>query len=170
VGALTMQIDPAPTATPSSDYSAIIVGGLIRDPGLAGHVSIEYAEQVKLTPARLKDRVDLLLIQNPRIRRVRIAATGGSATWRHVFRDLPGGVALELHGDHRSNSGRKGAPEKDLKFADLLERYERGKVWHAEHFTELEDQLKRWPEVEHDDLGDATSELVRELQDPKKPR
>jgi len=168
VGALTMQIDPAPTATPSSDYSAIIVGGLILEPELAGHVSIEYAEQVRLTPARLKDRVDLLLIRNPRIRRVRIAATGAGETWRHVFRNLPGGVALELHGDARSNSGRVGAPEKDLKFADLLERYERETVWHAEHFPELEDQLKRWPEVEHDDLGDATSELVRYLQGEEK--
>jgi hypothetical protein len=169
VGALVMQIDPAPTATPKSDYSAIIIGGLITDPALSGHVSLEYAEQVRLTPARLKDRVDLLLLRNPRIRRVRIAATGGSETWRHVFRDLPGGVALELHGDHRSNSGRPGAPSKDLKFADLLERYERGTVWHAEHFPELEDQLKRWPEVEHDDLGDCASELVRELQGPVAP-
>lgn len=169
VGALTMQIDPAPTATPKSDYSAIVVGGLITDPAMAGQVSLEFAEQVRLTPARLKDRVDFLLIRNPRIRRVRIAATGGSETWRHVFRDLPNGVALELHGDRRSNSGRPGAPEKDLKFADLLERYERGSVWHADHFPELVDQLKRWPEVEHDDLGDAAGELVHHLQEPKRP-
>lgn len=170
VGALVMQIDPAPTAAPTSDYSAIVVGGRITDPMLAGHISIEHAEQVRLTPARLKERVDMLLRRNPRIRRVRIAATGGSETWRHVFRDLPGAVALELHGDHRSNSGRVGAPEKDLKFADLLERYETETIWHASRFPELEDQLKRWPEVDHDDLGDAASELARELQDPKPAR
>ena len=165
VGALTMQIDPAPTATPKSDYSAILVGGVITDPALAGHVSIEFAEQVRLTPARLKDRVDYLLRRNPRIRQVRIAGTGAGGTWEHVFRDLPGGVALKVHTDRRSNSGRPGAPEKDLKFADLLERYERGTVWHAERFPELEDQLKRWPEVEYDDLGDCASELVHYLQE-----
>lgn len=164
VGALVMQIDPAPTATPKSDYSAIIVGGKILDPALAGHVSLESAEQVRLTPARLRDRVDYYLVRNPRIRKVRVAGTGAGGTWEHIFRDLPGGVELDVHSDARSNSGRPGAPEKDLKFARLLEAYERGTVWHAEHFPELEDQLKRWPEVEHDDLGDAASELVRYLQ------
>lgn len=162
VGALVMQIDPAPTAGPDSDFSAIVVGGLVTD--LPGRVIIVWAEQVRLTPARLRGRVDQLLARNPRIRRVRIAATGGSELWRGVFADLPAGVALELHGDARSNSGRAGAPEKDLKFAGLLERYERGTVWHAERFHDYEDQLRRWPDVDHDDLGDAASELVRHLQ------
>lgn len=178
VGGLTMQIDPAPTVTRAdgkpSDWSAIVVGGLVRDPEALGlpprSVSIEHAEQVRLTPARLRDRAAMILAANPRIRTVRIAATGGSETWRHVFRSLPGGVTLELHGDRRSNSGRAGAPEKDLKFADLLERYERRTIFHAERFPELEDQLKRWPDVEFDDLGDAASELVHHLQEPKQPR
>jgi hypothetical protein len=177
VGSLVMQIDPAPTATPRSDYSAIVVGGLIGSehrlglagvPDLAvttGAVSIEYAEQARLTPARLADRVAQILRRNPRIRKVRIAATGGSETWRHVFRDLPNAVTVELHADMRSNSGRVGSPEKDLKMADLLERYERRTVWHAERFPELEDQLRRWPDVDFDDLADATAELVNYLQE-----
>jgi hypothetical protein len=165
IGALVMQIDPAPTATPASDYSAIVVGGKITDPGMSGHVTIIRAWQLRLTPAKLADRVRMILRQNPTIRLVRIAATGGSETWRHVFRDLPGGVALELHSDGRGSSGREGAPQKDLRFAELLERYERGTVWHDRHHAELETQLQQWPEVEHDDLGDATAHLVRYLQD-----
>ncbi len=162
VGALVLQVDPAPTAGPHSDFSALVVGGLIAD--MAGHVSVEYAEQVRLTPARLADRVRMLLRRNPRIRLVRIASTGAGETWRHVFSDLPNGVRLELHTDMRSSSGVRGAPSKDLKMAGLLERYERGTVWHAERFPDLETQLKRWPEVDHDDLADATAELVAHLQ------
>lgn len=167
VGALVLQLDPAPTATPTSDFSAIVVGGRVDSRETIappGSVSIEYAEQVRLTPAKLADRVKLLLRQNPRIRKVRIASTGAGETWRTVFADLPGGVELELHTDMRASSGTRGAPDKDLKFAGLLERYERGTVWHAQRFPELEDQLKRWPEVDYDDLGDADAELVAHLQ------
>jgi hypothetical protein len=168
VTGLVMQVDPAPTATPTSDYSAIVVGGRITDPQAAGvpagSVSLEYAEQVRLTPARLAERVRQLLRRNPRVRLVRVAATGGSETWRQVFSELPAGVRLELHTDMRASSGARGAPSKDLKFAGLLERYERETVWHAERFPELEDQLRRWPDVDHDDLGDATAELVAHLQ------
>lgn len=176
VGRLVMQIDPAPTATPKSDFSAIVVGGRVQleraaEAGLVvppGSVSIERAWQVRLTPARLADRVRTILRQNPRIRLVRIAATGGSETWRVVFADLPGGVELQLHGDGRTTSDRRPeakTPSKDLLFAGLLERYERGTVWHAERLHDLELQLQSWPEVEHDDLGDATAHLVRYLQE-----
>jgi hypothetical protein len=129
-------------------------------------VAIVRAWQFRLTPARLADRVRMILRQNPTIRLVRVAATGGSETWRHVFRDLPNAVTLELHADGRTTSDRRpGAVAKDLLFAELLERYERGTVWHDRHHAELETQLQQWPEVEHDDLGDATAHLVRHLQD-----
>jgi hypothetical protein len=164
VGALVMQIDPAPTAGPDSDFSAIVVGGRITDPAMAGHVSLEFAEQVRLTPGPLSDRVRMLLRRNPRIRKVRVAATGSGELWRSAFRDLPGGVELELHADMRASSGARGAPDKDLKFAGLLERYEALTVWHARRLLVLEDQLRAWPDVEHDDVGDCAAELVAELQ------
>lgn len=167
VGALTMEVDPATTVGPRSDFSAIVVGGRIL-PGCqgveAGAVSLEYAEQVRLTPAKLAARVRMILRANPRIRTVRVLNTGSGLMWGEVFTDLPGGVALELVADSRSSSGVKGAPEKDLKFAGLLDAYERDLVWHAEYFAELEDQLRRWPEVEHDDLGDCAAELVAHLR------
>jgi hypothetical protein len=172
VGPLVLQVDPATTVGPRSDFSAIVVGGKILHDGITvrpgdpvlGAVSIEYAEQVRLTPAKLATRVRVLLTQNPRIRTVRVLNTGQGQTWADIFTDLPGGVRLELVADSRSSSGVKGAPSKDLKFAGLLGAYEAELVWHAEYFPELEDQLRRWPEVDHDDLGDCTAELVAHLR------
>lgn len=153
-----LEIDPAVTSKTSSDYTGLAV--VSHQPGRVDsppRCAVRHAEQVKLPPAKLRDKVLGLLARFPEIGAVRIEVNQGGDTWRSVLHDLP--VKLLVH--------TESAP-KTVRAANLLNHYQRGRVLHTKKFPELEEQMLAFPDVLHDDLIDACGAAVRYLLRPKK--
>jgi len=154
-----LQIDPAVSDKRTSDFHGLAVvayrppsrnatshTGTPRDPLCV----VRYCRPYKLPPARLRDVVLQLLETYPEIGAVRIETNQGGDTWLSVLHHLP--VRLMVHAES--------AP-KPVRAADLLNHYQRGRVWHARRFPELEEQMCSYPDVLHDDLIDAVGAAVR---------
>ncbi len=152
-----LEIDPAVTSKTSSDYTGLAV--VAHQPVRADappRCAVRHAEQVKLPPAKLRDKVLGLLARFPEVGAVRIEVNQGGDTWRSVLHDLP--VRLLVH--------TESAP-KTVRAANLLNHYQRGRVLHTHRFPELEEQMLAFPDVLHDDLIDSVGAAVRFLLKPK---
>lgn len=160
---LVMQIDPAPTADPTSDYTALVVGGLV-PASLAipkARAVILHGSKFRTTPGQLAERVKRHLAANPAIRKVRVEGNQGSALWIGVIEPiLPPGVELEVHAAGRMS--------KMDRIARALYFAEEEQVWHSQRLPETETDLQMWGSLAlvHDDLPDAYAHLVRHLLEP----
>lgn len=152
-----LQIDPAVTDKKTSDYTALAVVAHRPATGEAPpRCAVRHAEQVRLPPAALRDKVLAVLERFPEIGAVRIEVNQGGDTWRSVLHDLP--VRLLVH--------TESAP-KQVRATTLLNHFQRGRVLLAKKFPELEEQMLAFPDVLHDDLIDAVGAAVRFLLRPK---
>jgi hypothetical protein len=152
---LVLQLDPAPTAGPTSDMTGMVVGGYRDIPGRQAAVVIMHASAFRDTPGRLAARVDAHLRQHPDIRLVRVEGNQGSELWRGVLEPVcrRHGVELDIH--------PSGSMPKLDRVAQALAWTEEGKVEHDHRLPVVETDLIQWPELEHDDLVDAYAHLVR---------
>lgn len=157
---LVLQLDPAPTAGPSSDMTGMVVGGL-----RAGHtakpvVVVLHASAFRLTPGKIAGRVEEHLRRHPDIRLVRVEGNQGSELWRGVLEPVcrRHGVELDIH--------PSGTMDKIDRVARALHFTELGQVEHDRRLPVVETDLIRWPELEHDDLVDAYAHLVRYFLEP----
>jgi hypothetical protein len=170
VGPLALFIDPAPTASESSDYTAMAIGGLT-DTGTA---AILFCRAWHLTGTGIRERAAMLCRANPRIREVFVERNVGWA--RDVLEPvdprtrarspLAPGVRVRTY----LARGHKGSAEQAGRITTLLDEYERGHVEHYERLSEYETQAQQWPETEggHDDMLDVAEALVRYLLHPER--
>jgi phage terminase large subunit-like protein len=91
------------------------------------------------------------------ISRVFVEVNQGGDLWKDVLHDLP--VRLIVHTVSDS---------KEVRFARALPHWQRGRVVHANHFGDLEDQAVAFPNGRHDDVIDAAVAGVNYFLVPQK--
>jgi hypothetical protein len=145
-------VDPAVTATSTSDYSGLAVLGYPfpsaemlakQDPGW---VELLHSSKVRKTGRALRDHIMGLLTRFPNVKRIIVEDNQGAALWTEVFEDLP--VPVELI--HSSMA-------KEVRAAHALTKYQARptQVVHVGRFPEVEGTMQAFPLVAHDDDLDA---------------
>lgn len=154
-----LSVDPAVTTEKSSDYSGLSVVGLVPgDRPSASRCVVTHAERQKLRGAMLRKRVLVLLERWPEITHVLVETNQGGDLWREVFHGLPVKVVTK----HNTE-------KKEVRAAAAVNRYERGRVVHAEPLPEAETEMCAFPKAPNDDIVDSISNAVnRLLPAPKK--
>ncbi|MGL4176095.1 MAG: hypothetical protein ACRCSN_08445, partial [Dermatophilaceae bacterium] len=156
IGALThllVSVDPAVTSRRSSDYTGIALLGW---DAAARLVTVLGCWQVKLAPDELRLRVlrvlDEALERWNRPALVLVEVNQGGDLWPRIFHSMP----VRVKTVHQSQS-------KEIRAADALAHYQRGRVVHAEGvaLTEAEGQMVAFPNAAHDDMVDAIGSGVR---------
>ncbi|MGC5565329.1 hypothetical protein ACPYPG_21175 [Streptomyces sp. FR-108] len=137
-----LSIDPAVTAKESSDYTGLAVVGYSP---LDKRCVIRHTAGVRLIGTALRDHVISLLERFPEIRVVRVEANQAGDLWHDVFHHLPGVKVLT----HTSSAS------KEVRFAQALDWWQRGRVLHAQPMPVLEEQAVGFPEAAFDDVIDA---------------
>jgi phage terminase large subunit-like protein len=150
-----ISIDGAVTRNASSDYTALAVLATDVKDGLARRVSVELAEQRKITGRQVLDRIYELHEKYPRsLTTVLVETNQGGDMWGEILRPLPVGVRLVPYRVHGSKRGR---------IEVLHKHYEDGRVSHLRRLAALESQQCDFPNVANDDLLDAVAGGVRYL-------
>ncbi|MCX4232817.1 hypothetical protein [Streptomyces ortus] len=137
-----LSIDPAVTAKESSDYTGLAVVGYSP---LEKRCVIKHTAGVRLIGKDLRDHVISLLERFPEIRVVRVEANQAGDLWHDVFHHLPGVKVIT----HTSSAS------KEVRFAQALDWWQRGRVLHAQPMPVLEEQAVGFPEAAFDDVIDA---------------
>lgn len=162
-----LQIDPAVTSKRTSDYTAFAViaycpahmrptedGGVEHVPAMC---EVRDILGVKQSPEQLRNTALRFLQKYPEIGAIRVEVNQGGDTWYSVFKDMP--VRMMVH--------RESVPKK-TRAVHLLNYYQNKRVLHRTRFNTLEDQMKSFPNVHHDDLIDAVGAGVHFFLKPKK--
>lgn len=142
-GNTIISVDPAVTKNKVSDYTGIAV--LSRGVSKEGEnvIFVRYAQQVKMSPSELADRVkDLYEIYDPGL--LYVETNQGGDLWKDVFKDIP----IKYRSKHQKLS-------KQIRAGKALNFYQQGKIRHTTHFPALEEQMWSFPKVAHDDVLDA---------------
>lgn len=140
-----LSVDPAVTHGASSDFTGLAV--VAAD---VGHqrVSVQSAEQARLSPAALRARVVRLLEMNDWISEVILESNQGGDVWKDILGRLPRNVRLTLY--------RSTAP-KHARYAESLDWFERGWVSLRRSLPAFENQALAYPGVLNDDVLDAVT-------------
>ena len=148
-----LSIDPAVTTKTTSDYTGLAVVGLspVERKCLVRHVS-----QVRLRGPALRRRVLALLEEFPETTHVYVESNQGGETWQDTLHDLPVPVVLK----HNTE-------KKEVRAAEAVNHYERGRVLHERRLPEVEAQMCSFPKGPHDDMVDAVDNAVNRLLRPK---
>jgi phage terminase large subunit-like protein len=155
-----LSIDPAVTTKEKSDYTALAV---VAYSAPAEKCLIRYARAVKIPPGeKLREMVLAILDMYPTITGVLVETNNGGDTFLAILHDLP----VKVRPIHSS------AP-KEVRAADLLAHYQRGRVLHEQPLPALEAQMVSFPKGANDDLVDAAGAgcavfLSKFLKQPKK--
>jgi hypothetical protein len=137
-----LSIDPAVKAKKKSDYTALVV---VAYSSVVQKAMIRYARAVKVPPGeQLRTLVLQILEMFPEITGVLIETNNGGDTFLAILHDLP----VKVHTVHSE------AP-KEVRAADLLIHYQRGRMLHERKFPALEGQQVSFPKGANDDLVDA---------------
>lgn len=162
-----LQIDPAVTSKRTSDQTAFAVVAYrpprteVRDNGdivaIPGKCEVRDIIGVRKPPEELRAVALRLLQKYPEIGAIRIEVNQGGDTWKAIFKDMPVKVLVN----------RESVPKK-VRALNLLNFYQKDLVLHRTPFNRLEDQMKAFPNVHHDDLIDAVGAGVYYFMKPKK--
>jgi phage terminase large subunit-like protein len=147
-------VDPAVTSRERSDYTGLAVVGFSPS---ARKVLIKEAVGVRLAGKELRLKIISMLTDCDEISRVFVEVNQGGDLWKDVLHDLP--VRLIVHTVSDS---------KEVRFARALPHWQRGRVVHANHFGDLEDQAVAFPNGRHDDVIDAAVAGVNYFLVPQK--
>jgi phage terminase large subunit-like protein len=149
-----LYLDVAVTTNRGSDETAAVIVG--RHPGRL-YATVEYAEAWKLGPEEIRRRVHGLVRNHPTVRTVRIENNQGGDLWRDVVspRHDPLPRDVDLQTEHVRGSKRD-------RVVAALQYYERGQIFHAAEFTDLERQMLLFPSTKsRDDLVDSLTGALR---------
>lgn len=170
-----LSIDPATTTKATSDPTGLAVVSYSpprrmspadqiesRTTGYAspavGRCAVLAAGEVKFVGERLRKEVLKILKLYPQIRKVIVESNQGGEHWHSILHDVP--VTVEI----LSNT----AP-KDVRAANLLDHYQRRRVFHPKRLTRAEEQMVGFPRAPHDDMVDAIGTGVAYFLDKPKP-
>lgn len=149
-------IDPALKTGKEHDFTAIIVVGRTVDRRRA---IIEHASHGHWSGEQVRQRIHLLVERNPDLRTLIFEENAaGAEKWATILepRGLPLPHQLGPKGKRVRWQWEKG--HKITRAKGALAHYERGNVYHARRFAELEEEMMRFPDPgAHDDLVDAVS-------------
>jgi predicted phage terminase large subunit-like protein len=145
---ILVSVDPAVTTKATSDYTGLAVIGW--SPSLNRCVVLEV-RQVRKSGADL--RLDVLkTIERWNAGLVLVETNQGGELWRDILWGLP----VKVKTVHQVES-------KEVRAADVLDHYQRGKVYHLEDagLRDFEGQLVAFPRAPHDDMVDAGGSGIR---------
>jgi len=134
-----ISIDPAVTNTSKSDWTGI--GVISRTDN---ELYVRHATHVKLSPQELRATIMRLLEAYTDVTAILIETNQGGNLWNEVF----GGLGVKIRTVHQKNS-------KETRASKALMYYEKGKVFHTEHFTVLEEEYFTFPSSAYDDTLDC---------------
>lgn len=149
-----LQIDPAVTSKTTSDFYGFAVIGFN---ATTRRCTVLHCRQIKVSPVNARREALRLCEAFPGIGRIRVESNQGGDTWYSVFHDMP--VKVITHGEHIN---------KKMRAANLLNHYQRMRVFHAKPMPELESQMTAFPNVLNDDMVDAVGAGVEFFLQPKK--
>jgi predicted phage terminase large subunit-like protein len=142
-GNTIISVDPAVTKNKVSDYTGIAVLSRGIDDLGNSVIYVRDAQQVKLSPSDLSDRVrDLADTYDAGL--LYVETNQGGDLWQDVFKGIP----IKYRSKHQKLS-------KQIRAGKALNYYQQGKVRHSAHFPALEEQMWSFPKVSHDDVLDA---------------
>ncbi|HWB36936.1 MAG TPA: hypothetical protein VHA75_13015 [Rugosimonospora sp.] len=158
-----LSVDPAVTTKTTSDLTGIaVIGYAPARQGVEARCVVEHAEEVRKTGSALRTHLLGLLERYPRVRAVLVETNQGGENWRDILHDLP----VKLIAVHNT-------VPKEVRAANTLSHYQRGRVQHATKLVRAEEQMVSFPKAAHDDIVDAISNGVLHLLPlgrPTKPR
>ena len=143
-----IEVDPAVTTKKSSDYTGIAVLGW--SPSV-NKVTVLEVRQVRKGGAALRlDVLDTIARWNAGL--VRVETNQGGDLWATIFWGMP----VKVKTVHQTEP-------KEVRAADALNHYQRGRVGHAEDadLRDYEGQLVAFPNAPHDDMVDASTNGIR---------
>jgi phage terminase large subunit-like protein len=154
-GNTIISIDPAVTKNKVSDYTGISV--LSRGVDRLGkqNIYVRHAEQVKMSPSELADRV-AALVENFDVGVLYVETNQGGDLWKDVFKAIP----IKYRSKNQSLS-------KQIRAGKALNFYQQGKVRHTTHFPVLEEQMWAFPKLNHEDVLDSVVSGVLYFLDSK---
>lgn len=142
-GNTIISIDPAVTKGKVSDYTGISVLSRGVDPLGQECIYIRHAEQVKMSPSELAERV-AALVDNYDVGVLFVEVNQGGDLWKDVFKAIP----IKYRSKSQSVS-------KQIRAGKALNFYQQGKVRHASRFPILEEQMWSFPKLSHEDVLDS---------------
>jgi phage terminase large subunit-like protein len=153
-------IDPALKTGKDNDFTAIAVIGRTADRRRA---IVEHASHGHWSGEQIRQRIHLLAGRNPDLRTLIFEENaGGAEHWAKVLepRDKPLPRQFGPAGQRVRWQWAKG--HKITRAKAALAAYERGQVFHARRFAELEEEMLRFPDPgAHDDLIDCVAAGLR---------
>jgi len=164
-----LSIDPAVTTKKTSDFTGLAIVGFqpstVETDSRTGRRAqrpsrcvVEEAWEVRLTGDPLRTHVLKLLARHPRVRAVLVETNQGGENWHAILHDLP----VKLLTVHQT-------VKKEVRAANCLNFYQRGRVLHAKKLARLEEQQTAFPKAPHDDMVDAVTAPILRLLAPGKP-
>lgn len=136
-----LSIDPATTNKATSDFYGLAI---IAHDSRVRKCAVRYTRAVRLAPAELRREVLKILGNWPEVDMVLIETNQGGDTWREILHGLP----VRLRVVHQST-------KKEVRAAQLHNRYQRDWVTHATPQPQAEEQMCAYPDVLNDDIIDA---------------
>jgi phage terminase large subunit-like protein len=150
-----LSIDPAVTSSSRSDFTALAVIGYSAVEKIA---VVRHVRAVKVPPGeQLRSLVLRILDGYPDIAGIMIESNQGGDTWKAILHHMPVPVKT-VH---------QRAP-KEVRAADLLAHYQRGRVFHEQALPAAEGQMVSFPKGANDDLVDAIGAGVQVFLGKKK--
>jgi hypothetical protein len=142
-GNTIVSIDPAVTKNKISDFTGIAVLSRGVDAKGKNNIYVRHAEQVKMSPSEIADRVASLVdIYDAGV--VYVEVNQGGDLWKDVFKHIPA--------KYRSKTQHL---SKQIRAGKALNFYQQKKVKHTSHFPVLEEQMWAFPKISHEDVLDA---------------
>ena len=142
-GNTIISIDPAVTKNKISDFTGIAVLSRGVDKHGKNNVYVRHAEQVKMSPSDIADRV-ASLVDTYDVGVVYVEVNQGGDLWKDVFNHVPA--------KYRSKNQTL---SKQIRAGKALNFYQQKKVKHTAHFPVLEEQMWAFPKLSHEDVLDA---------------
>jgi predicted phage terminase large subunit-like protein len=152
-----LTIDPAVTTKKSSDPTGLAV---VSYSPVAGKALVEHSVSVRLTGRELRAYALKLIgrfdADGRPIGGILIEVNQGGDLWKNdVFHDMPVPVRIFTS-----------SLAKELRAAEALAHYQRGRVLHLERLTSAEEQMVAFPNAPHDDEVDAVGSAVNHFLTP----
>lgn len=145
-----LSIDPAVTTTAKSDYTGLAV---VAYSAVENRAVVRDAWQLRIQPGEpLRQRVLSIVEEYPETMGVLVETNQGGDAWKNILHHL----TVPITTVHQTVA-------KEVRAAQLLNRYQRGLVVHEKPIPAAEMQMVSFPKAPHDDLVDCISAGVAAL-------